>query len=193
MVPQAAAETSTAAATPSRPRWRKGLANALIAVIIATIAIDAMPQVTLFQSKAQEKIDVVLDVTGYWQGAWTLFAPNPDRLNERLYATVEFDDGRTATWSSPDWRAMTPLERFTSFRRLEYFDDVAGSATPELFGRLADFIVTEVAPPSPNAQPVRVTIDVSRNVMENPQISFEPIDAYLDFGERTTLHVEEYG
>ena len=165
--------------------------------MIATIAIDGLPHVHRFQSEAQATIDPVLDVTGFWQGAWTLFSPKPDSLNERLFATVDYADGTTASWSSPDWRSMSAFERFTSFRRLEYFDDVANGATPELFSHLADHIVDQTATAgdavgATRGSVVRVTIEVSRVIITDPKQSFEPLDAFFDFSEREVLHVQEY-
>lgn len=160
------------------------------------MAIDALPTTSQFHRRLRERIDPVLDATGTWQGSWNLFAPSPDSVNERLFATVRYRDGSTREWSSPDWRAMSVFERFVSFRELEYYDDVAAGATPFLFSRLADHIVQSIPDPPAGTRVLDVTIELGRRVIAPPSDRFEPLDFYLDFPDgdaRRILHIEEYG
>ena len=44
-------------------------------VLGSLMLLDAVPQYTLLHGKLRDWTDPVLDVTGLWQGSWTLFAP----------------------------------------------------------------------------------------------------------------------
>jgi hypothetical protein len=62
---------------------------------------------------------------GIHQGTWTLFAPDPDRVNTRLRAEITYRDGERREWNGPDWRQMSPLEKWIGHRRFEWFDHLA--------------------------------------------------------------------
>src|SRR4029077_2965692 len=77
--------------------------NAFLGVWLAVLAVDAFRPLVGAQRSIDDAIHSALDVTGLRQFPWRLFAEVP-RVNLRFSATLEFSDGATAHWDSPDWR-----------------------------------------------------------------------------------------
>jgi len=134
---------STSSANPRR----RAAARATFLIVAAFIAIDAIPEVSLFHRRAKKAIDGVMDVTGLWQGTWNLFAPEVDKINARVVAEIHYSGGGTATWQSPDWHTMSASRRFFTFRHQEYFDKVRLDANRAAWEPLARHLAATVRPP----------------------------------------------
>ena len=100
---------------------RLPLCNAFIVALLALIVIDAMP---FSPPLLRDKISPLLFRIGLKQGEWNMFGPNPDGVNERISAEIEYADGTVAQWTSPAWRRESTLGRFPQSRRMEYLDNV---------------------------------------------------------------------
>lgn len=170
---------------------RRRIVSGLIILVLAVMSIDALPSNTRFHDELKERVDPLVDLTGTWQGSWNLFSPNPDSRNEELFATIDYSDGSSQTWSSPDWRSRSPFHRFLSFRELEYYDNVVSGASPRLFARLADHILESV-PAAPGALVETVTIEVRWSRIDDPEREFAGLDGYLEPRNRRVIHVERY-
>lgn len=96
----------------------------LLITLYSLILIDACPDSTLLHTNLKSMIDPVLDVTGLWQGSWTLFAPSPDHVNTRVYARVHWGDGKVTRWEQPDWYQMSALRKIRNFRVMSYYDEL---------------------------------------------------------------------
>jgi hypothetical protein len=96
--------------------------NALIAVILLIVVIDMLPQSPSAVRLAMMPISTRLGIN---QGQWTLFAPEPDRVNTRLKAEITYRDDERRQWIGPDWRAVSAWEKWTGHRRREWFDHIA--------------------------------------------------------------------
>lgn len=84
-----------------RPRLRHYALNALIAVLLAAVVVDALPQSPLALRMA---IRPVLVSLGLEQGPWMLFAPDPGDTLYQMRAEITYRDGQRAEWSVPAWR-----------------------------------------------------------------------------------------
>jgi hypothetical protein len=96
--------------------------NTFIATIVALVVIDTLPQ-----SPAALRLAVVpfLVRLGIDQGPWNLFAPTPDRVNTRLRAEITYRDGERRQWQGPEWRHVSPLQKWVGHRHREWFEHLA--------------------------------------------------------------------
>ena len=95
--------------------------NAFIATIVLVVAIDTLPQSPAALHRA---IAPTLVRLGINQGAWNLFAPEPDHVNTRLRAEVAYRDGQRREWRGPDWRNASAWEKWVGHRHVEWFDHI---------------------------------------------------------------------
>jgi hypothetical protein len=100
--------------------WRHYLRNAFIAFVLAVVVVDTLPQ---SPPALREAITPMLLRLGIKQGAWALFAPEPDHVNNRLRAEITYRDGERREWHGPDWSQATAWEKWVGHRRLEWCDN----------------------------------------------------------------------
>lgn len=101
--------------------WRRYILNACIALVVAVIAIDTLPQ---SPGAIRRGLTPVLTRLGVNQGYWDLFAPEPDRANTRIKAVITYRDGEKRIWHGPDWSKVSIWEKWAGHRRIEWFDHV---------------------------------------------------------------------
>ena len=196
---------------PSSARLR--LCNAVIVALLVLIALDAMP---FSPELLREKVSPLLNAIGLKQGPWNMFGPNPDSVNERLSAEVQYADGTIAHWTSPDWRSEASLGRFSQSRRLEFLDNLTrftprpvtvddyldlaerGDDTylitgPLVWDGLAEYATRNHSgerPPAPLRQ-VRLFQEVAE-IPEPRQAGWPPMSTQPVFGERRARHERDY-
>jgi hypothetical protein len=102
-------------------RWRHYLLNAFIALIVAVVVIDTLPQ---SPPALHDSLQLVLVPLGIKQGNWNLFAPEPDHVNNRLRAEITYRDGEHREWNGPDWTEVSLWEKWAGHRRFEWYDHV---------------------------------------------------------------------
>lgn len=108
--------------------WRRYFLNAFIALIVAIIVIDTLPQ---SPGAVRRSLTPLLTRLGINQGYWDLFAPEPDRANTRIKAEITYRDGEKRTWNGPDWSTVSIWEKWAGHRRFEWYDHaVLRSAAP---------------------------------------------------------------
>lgn len=106
------------------PVLRKRLSNALIVFVLVFFSIDGFPAVLPGHKRLKDAIDAVLDVTGLWQEAWTLFAPSPIKHRWYIEARITYYDQSVHVWRTPAWGELSVPERTRLFRQAEYFDSI---------------------------------------------------------------------
>lgn len=106
---------------PPLPRIFKPIVDAFIAIILVIFALDTLP---CTPTVIRQCLKPLLNVTGLWQGTWSLFAPIPDSRNHRLRADFTFKDGSHHTWNSPDWQQQTARQRFVGHRDSELLEKI---------------------------------------------------------------------
>ena len=114
-------------------KMKRVVTNVFIITIITLFVIDVAPTDMypfIYLKQLQQDIDIIMDLTGLWQGQWTLFSPMPLRVNVRIQGVLlyryhpYYDDGigvettdetnenspklpQTSPdyviWKSPDW------------------------------------------------------------------------------------------
>jgi len=112
--------------------------NAFLVFWLGVFAVEAFRPL----QKIDQAVHPALDVTGLRQFPWRLFAEVP-RVNLRFSATLEYADGTTRHWDSPEWRDISAFEKFIDaremnyFRNLNLFDD---EAFPEVAAGLCAYL-----------------------------------------------------
>ena len=177
---------------PGRPAVRIG-----ILAVAAVILIDALPSSCALHASLKQGVDPLVDMTGLWQGSWTLFAPNVDKQNVRLEAEVLFSDGTRALWRSPDWPRLSGWQRFVLFRHQEYYDNIRFERSRSVWPTLAQHIARTVTARNSSAvadgsaaSVVRVTL--MRSWADIPKLEpgkpILPAGPYERFGKPRTFY-----
>jgi len=161
---------------------KKTIVNLFLVGWFAILFIDAAPHVSESHSKADLWLDRYLDVTGLWQGGWELFAPQPDKVNAGIEAKVEFSDGSTVVWNTPDWRSMSALDRFLRFREAEYVDSIRMESNYVALSDYAQFLARSIEhPDDPDA--VAKTIVLTHRWVDIPKPNSGNIELFPETPE----------
>src|SRR5438132_1576493 len=97
-------------------RLRLYALNAFIALILAIVAVDTLPQTP---AAVRAAITPTLVRLGIRQSMWNLFAPEPDKVNTRLRAEIIYRDGERREWHGPDWSRASAWEKWVRHRDVE--------------------------------------------------------------------------
>lgn len=153
--------------------------------VVLLVLIDAMPQVGRIHRRLKRETDLVLDMTGLWQGSWTLYCPDPDRINTRLTAEILYSDGSRAHWQSLDWTRLSCWERLRTFRRQEYYDNIRFTSNRGAWESLARYLARTVpAPGDGGARPVEVKLSVRWAEIPPPDpAQWVPVGPYTEFNQ----------
>src|SRR4051812_36568870 len=129
-------------------RLRRYTVNAFIAVALAVMAIDMLPQ-------SPEALHAALNTWlvrfGVQQGMWNLFAPEPDRINIRLKADITYRDGEKRQWHGPDWPQMSAWEKWVAHRRFEWYDHIVLQQSAGAWESWCRYLARTERPDLPNA------------------------------------------
>jgi hypothetical protein len=131
----------------SLARRRRYAVNAFIAVVLATMAIDMLPQ-----SPAALHMAVApgLKRLGLDQGMWNLFAPDPDQVNTRLRAEITYRDGEKREWCGPYWAKMSAWDKWVGHRRFEWYDHVVLQPSAPIWESWCRYLARTERPDLPN-------------------------------------------
>jgi len=156
--------------------WRHYFLNGFIALLLAVVAIDTLPQ---SPPALRDALVPTLVRLGIKQGSWNLFAPEPDHVNNRLRAEITYRDGEKREWHGPDWTNVSIWEKWAGHRRFEWYDhitlqgnaaawepwcrDIARTARPDFEnadqGAEVHVIYTEAVTPPADQRPWRSVRD----------------------------------
>jgi len=128
---------------------RRIFVNGFIAIVVAVIAIDTLPQ---SPGAVRRALTPVLTRLGLNQGYWDLFAPEPDRANTRLKAEITYRDGDKRTWHGPDWSTVSVWEKWAGHRRFEWYDHVVMQSAAPAWEPWCRHIVRTMRPDFPDAE-----------------------------------------
>jgi hypothetical protein len=158
----------------------------LIVVLLVVFAIDALPTTGRVHKRLKDAIDPLLDVTGLWQGSWQLYAPNPDRANNRVTAEIFFADGGRLHWSQPDWATMSGWRRFLNFRHMEFMDNVRVDRNKGAWTGLAQYLArTHEEQRGGNARVTKVVLTRAWAYIPTPAPgTVLPARPYLNFDKK---------
>jgi len=177
-----------AATIPQRLR-RWGM-NALVALVLALMLLETTPGVPQWLSWRPH---MLAEGLGLWQFTWSMFTPEPDNENHRLHATIEYYDGHTAQWRSPEYRAESWWQRFVGHRRSEYIDEIHspwyGPAHPGFARWLTDLHRQDA---SEAGRPKHIEIYVETTDIPDPRIRGWKPHRPAKFEHETLLFMEDY-
>lgn len=155
---------------------RRTLIHAFVALLLFVLGASAVPTLHPRQEVLREWLDPFVDGVGLWQGQWALFGPEPDKINVAVRAVVEFADGATAEWNSPNWRELTPLQKFRLYRFMEFTDGIRRDANDGAWPAFADFVVRTTPHPTDRSVPAaHVSLWRRFVVIPEPQVPLRPI------------------
>lgn len=179
---------------PPQITWLQyAFANVAIVFLVPFLAIQGMPPVDslwnwairpapteeeeLGPTKSEtpvadwlvEKTVPLANLTGVATSSWSMFAPAPDATNHRLRAKIEYRDGTTVEWRSPDWPRLSCWRRFWTSRELEYIDKLSYGSPQVRWFAFADYLATQNRRNSePEGAPQRVTFIMEEALIEDP-------------------------
>lgn len=136
---------------------RKIGANVFIVAFLLIIAIDGIPSLGLFHDRAKSAIDPILDITGIWQGGWSVFAPSVDKKNHRIDVRIEYSDGTTVQWSTPVWKELSALDKMLRFRELEFSEQLNPESNESIRPEFARYLSNQLRP-SESVEPTHIVI-----------------------------------
>ena len=176
-----------------RPTDRsRRVANVFQATLLFVLLSSGLPTLHPAQDALRGALDPLVDGVGLWQSQWELFAPEPDKVNVRVVGFVEFADGVTAGWRSPDWRSMSAAARFRHFRLAEFVDGIRLDSNRGAWPAFARWVAREVQhPDGGDAPPVRVTLWRYWVVIPEPESSLSKLSDPLPMQLQNEFHVQE--
>jgi hypothetical protein len=153
-------------------------------LLLLILLIGGLPNFHPAQKALREMLDPLIDALGLWQGQWELFAPDPDSINVRVVAVVEFEDGETAQWRSPEWQEMSVAAKFRHFRMAEYVDGIRKDPNRGAWPALANWVARQVNHPQ-GRDSDRVRVELWRHwvVIPPPGSPLPPLSPPLPMRE----------
>ena len=109
-------------------RLRLWTTNAFIAAVLLCIGFDMLPQSPLAVRVALHPLLIRLALN---QGTWTLFAPDPDRVNTRVSAEITYRDGVQKTWHGPNRRMESAWTKWLGHRHREWLDHIISQSSAQ--------------------------------------------------------------
>ena len=187
------AHDQTHAVTRSLRRLRsRRIANVFQVLLLCVLLTSGLPTLHPAQDALRETLDSVVDAVGLWQSQWELFAPEPDKVNVRVVAFVEFADGVTGGWKSPDWQTLSGAARFRHFRLAEFVDGIRLDSHRGAWPAFARWVAREVQHPDGGAAPpVRVTLWRYWVVIPEPRSPLSKLSDPLPMQLQDEFHVQE--
>ena len=108
------------------PRIQSLARNSFIVAFLLLVGIDAFPSRARAVESLRALIDPIMDVTGLWQGPWSLFAPQVDKENN--WIEIRFFLSGTAAprvERSPSWGELSCWQKFLRSREIEFYDRIS--------------------------------------------------------------------
>jgi hypothetical protein len=161
-----------------------------IALFLALVIFDTMP---FTPQPLRLRIDLILDVTGWWQGTWSMFTPDPDNQNHRLKIVFAYSDLNTSEWASPEWGDQGVGERFRGSRWTEYFDNIISSQNSAARPAMLNYYVGLQQAGDPARRITRATLFMRTATIILPPVSdWRSRRAALTWGPWRELMVQNY-
>ncbi len=155
--------------------------NVFLALVLPILVIDGFRPGCHAHAQLAERLHYPLTITGLWQGPWRLFAPDIRRANLRLAASIQFTDGATATWTSPDWPEVSAWQKFVGMRRTNYYASILLADREPAWDGLCAYLARTVAHPQGKAVAVaQVTLLLSGADIPPPETP-APAAPYVTF------------
>ena len=147
-----------------------------VPLLLFILATSAAPTLHSSQDAFREWLDPFVDGIGLWQGQWTLFGPEVDKINSAVVGVVDFADGERAEWRHPSWGEISPLQKFRHFRLMEFTDGIRQDSNRGAWRAFAEYVVrTQPHPTDPSVAATRVTLWRQFVNIPEPRAPLRPI------------------
>ena len=149
------------------------------------MAVDGLP----LWARRRQWIDPVVDRSGLWQGPWNLFAPEVDKINIRVGATIHFADGQITQWRSPEWQDLGAIDRLLQFREMEWVDGIRMDDNSGAWDSFSAYLAGTTLHQRGGRVPV-VQVRLTRYwaAIPAPEQGLVPAEPYLQFRGARTFH-----
>lgn len=171
-------------------KFRTAGVNLFIVIFLLTIFIDGVPTLNLFHKRLKEWTDPWHDVTGLWQGDWSVFAP-VRRSNFHVEVEIEYDDGQRVHWRSPDWGELNVWERLEKFRFMNYVGRIESSQYAKARPALIRYLANELAATSANKLRSARMTSHRYEIMPMEDGDYQPLPKFRTHWLTTELYDEE--
>jgi hypothetical protein len=162
--------------------------NVFLALALPILVIDGFRPLNSAHAWLAEKLHYPLTITGLWQGPWRLFGPDVDKVNLRLSAIVQFADGATATWASPDWPAVSAWRKFIGARHTNYFANILKAGEEPAWDGLCSYLAHSLPhPQGKSVAVVQVTLLLRGADIPDPDKP-TPAEPYVAFDEPNPIY-----
>lgn len=141
--------------------------SALIGLHIAATLLWLMPKSAL-RDQARPATDNYIHYLGLWQ-SWSMFAPDPLRINMHLSATVTYRDGSQREWSFPRMPALDLVQRYQQERYRKFQEYARLDAYGYMWPGMARYIA-QTADDQTGNPPVRVQLQRNWWVIPPPVV-----------------------
>jgi len=158
-------------------RW----VNLFLALFLPILAIDGFRPIGATHAWLEERIDYVLDVTGLWQGPWRLFGPDVDNMNLRLVAKLQFANGTSTEWRSPEWPEWSALRKFIGARHMNYFSNTLKAGQEPAWQGLCAYLGRTERPAGSTTRLASCELQLVGGVIPDPDVRVVPAEPYLVF------------
>jgi len=164
--------------------------DGFLVVIIVVLCGTALPTFHPAQFRLREWLNPLIDGLGLWQGQWQLFAPEADKVNSAIVGVVEYDDGTTYEWRSPEWSQRSPWHKFRHFRMMEYADGVRLDDNAGAWDALAAHVYAVGSDATGDTPPKPGTVSLWRHwtVIPPPEEPLRPMSESFRPDQRIKFH-----
>jgi hypothetical protein len=150
---------------------KKALICSLIGIHLFALVLEVAPFKPEGRYPGKGILSAYLQTTGLWQ-EWSMFSPDPLRLNVHIEAKVRYLDGTETFFTLPRLHLLPPIERIFSERYRKWSADwLRMDANRHLWADATGFILRQI--PSAPHQPVE-SIRLYRvwHEIEDPAVRF---------------------
>lgn len=154
---------------------RKMLIKVFFPLIVAVMALDALPWGVLPSDRPKEHLGELTNRCGIWQGQWMMFAPKPSVNNLWLTAKV-YDSGGNEVdfWTSPYWPDESAGAKFLRFRHMNYYNRLNLPQNQVACRDFADYLGRTLAEQKGASDPFGVELHSNKYQLISPKTSRLP-------------------
>lgn len=161
--------------------------NVFLALFLPILVIDGFRPLNRAHAWLADRAHYALTVTGLWQGPWRLFGPDVDKVNLRLAAVVQFADGATANWQSPEWPEVSAWSKFIGARHTNYFANTLKAGEEPAWDGLCGYLARTLPHPQGKTVAVaQVTLLLRGADIPGPETP-TPAQPYVTFDEANPI------
>ncbi|MEM7557608.1 MAG: hypothetical protein AAF394_00665 [Planctomycetota bacterium] len=143
--------------------WKKRCVKLFVLCVLVFSALDSLPNPYALSGAPRQALSAVVNTAGIWQGAWSMFAPDPMVNHLWLSADIYDEQGqRVETWNSPYWNDVGAWEKFYKFRYLNYYTRMCSPLHRTSAKDLADYL----ARTKQNDESGQLTVEIYANSLE---------------------------